>query len=136
MDRSLKLWIITILLLTTGIAVGQEPFSSIFDRLAKVERFAIGGVGYAGVISQGEKDFRAILSRSSITDFEKLYRTGNIQAKVYALVGLRILSPDRYNEFATALRTSKEMVETMTGCIEGKEPLAEVIKRVDAGEYR
>jgi hypothetical protein len=29
----------------------------------RTDRFAFGGVSYAGVISQGEKDYRAVLSR-------------------------------------------------------------------------
>lgn len=131
----LKLPTIVVLFLTTAVAVAEEPFNSIFDRLAQVERFAMGPVGYAGTISQSEKDFRSILARSSVADFEKLFRTGNMQAKVYALVGLHILGPERYDEFAKSLRISTEKVVTIHGCIIGKEPVAEVIKQIDAGSY-
>ena len=125
-----------LVLLTAATALAEEAFSVIFERLAKVERFAMGPVGYAGIISQSEKDFKAILARSSVTDFEKLFRNGNMQAKIYALVGLHILSPERYNEFAGFLRISTEKVETIRGCIAGKEPVAEVIKQIDRGDYQ
>jgi hypothetical protein len=39
------------------------------ERLAKVEYFAFGGMGHAGVRSQGDKDFRLILSRPSDDGF-------------------------------------------------------------------
>jgi len=131
-EQFVSCWIIAVSLLTASMATAEESFSTIFDRLAKVEIFAFGPVGYAGRISQGEKDFRSILARSSVVDFEKLYRTGNIQAKFYALIGIRKLSPERYDEFARPLRTSKEEVETAHGCIVGKEPVADVIKQIDA----
>lgn len=133
--RLMKFWTIAALFLTAGMALAEEPFSSIFGRIAKVDQFAFGPTGYAGRISQGEKDFRAILVRSSVVDFEKLFRAGNMQAKCYALVGIRRLSPGRYNDFAKSLRSSKEMVETVHGCIGGKETVAEVIKHIDAGDY-
>jgi hypothetical protein len=70
---------------------------AVLDRLSKVERFAFGPTGYAGVTSEGEKDFRAVLGRSSaLTDFEKLFAEGNIQAKSYALVGIRKLSQNAF----------------------------------------
>jgi hypothetical protein len=48
--------IIAALLLATAAAQSGGLRDSTLDRLTKVNRFAFGGIGYAGVISQGEKD--------------------------------------------------------------------------------
>ena len=103
------------------------------ERLAKVEAFAFGPTGYAGIASQGEKDHKLILSRPSASaDFERLFSVGNAQAKSYALAGLRTISPKRYEELSRALRGSNEMVVIQSGCIEWQEPLSDTLKRITA----
>ena len=122
-------------LMVAGAQAG-EPRDPTFERLAKVEVFAFGGIGYAGVISQGEKDYEAIFSRqSAAADFERLYATGNLQAKAYSLVGLRLLKPDKYRELSTLLRDSQTEVQTMHGCISGHEFARVVVEQIEAGRY-
>ena len=128
-------WFMTILLL---IAIPQtvQKADTAVERLTRVERFVFGGVGIAGVISSGEEDYRAILARPSATaDFERLFSTGNIQARCYALVGIRKLNPERFKELKQSLRNSNKQVATMKGCIVSHEPLEDVIKQIDAGRY-
>jgi hypothetical protein len=111
-----KLWLITALLFLT-VPESTQP-DTVLDRLSKVERFAFGPTGYAGVISAGEKVFRIVLARSSdLTDFEELFAEGNIQAKSYALVGIHKLSPTRFKKLTRPLRDSRESVTIMEGCI-------------------
>jgi len=130
-----KLWFI-IPLLFFAVPQTTQP-DAVLDRLSKVERFAFGPTGYAGVTSTGEKDFRTVLGRSSaVTDFEKLFAEGNKQAKSYALVGIRKLNPTRFKELARPLRDSKESVTTMEGCIISDEPFTSILKQIEAGKYR
>jgi hypothetical protein len=120
------------------ILVPQTAHSSdtVVERLAKIGIFAFGPTGYAGAISAGEKDYRTILNRSSaLEDFEKLYSTGNLQAKCYALVGIRRLDPTRFKELVRPLRDSKETVITMSGCIMSHETLGDVIKQIESGKF-
>ena len=122
--------------LVTAVPQAVQPVDTTFERLAKVERFAFGPVGFAGVTSSGEEDYRAILARpSAMADFERLLSSGNLQAKCYALVGIRKLSPQRFKELARSLRSSKEQVATMQGCIIFRVVLGDVIKQIDAGKY-
>lgn len=96
MVTKIKLLTGIFLLLTTVLALAEQPADPPLHGLAGVGVFAFGGVGIAGVTSQGEKDYRVILSRSSaLAEFEKLFATGNPQAKAYALVGIRALDVDR-----------------------------------------
>jgi|HubBroStandDraft_2_1064218.scaffolds.fasta_scaffold90501_2 hypothetical protein len=132
----MRLWIITALLLAAAAAQSGGSSDSTFERLAKVDRFAFGGIGYAGVISQGEKDYKVIFSRpSAMADFERLLLVGNSQAKGYALVGIRALGPSRFKELSHSMRDSKEGLLTEKGCIVSHEPLGVVLNRIEAGEY-
>jgi hypothetical protein len=130
----MKLWLVVGLLLFFGPLQTNQP-DVVLDRLAKVEQFAFGPTGYAGVISTGEKDYKIVLSRSSaLPDFEKLFAEGDSQAKAYALVGIRKLDPKRFAELARTFQESNESVATMHGCIVSHDTSAHVIKQIESGK--
>ena len=132
----MRLWVAVAVLVAVGIVQAGESIDAIFNRLVKVDRFAFGPTGYAGVISQGEKDYRSVLSRpSAIADFERLYSMDNPQAKSYALVGIGKLSPGRFKELSDSLRNSRDEVLTQSGCIVYHESFAAILKRIEAGQY-
>jgi len=133
----MKLWIVlVVLMMSAASAQPSEPVDLTFERLAKVDRFAFGGTGYAEITSQGEKDYKLILARTSaLADFEKLLSVGNPQAKSYALFGIRVLNSDRFKELSRNLRESKTEVVTQSGCIEYQERLGTVLEHIEAGEY-
>jgi hypothetical protein len=130
-------WTITVLLiLSVSITQAAHADDSTFDRLAKIDRFAFGGTGYAGTISEGEKEYREILSRpTALKDFERLYAVGNPQAKCYAVVGIRTLNPTRFERLSKSLRSEKTEVTTQRGCMVMHEPLGSIVKGIAAGEY-
>jgi hypothetical protein len=131
----MNFWLITALLF---VPVPQSPHSpdAVVERLAKTGVFALGSVGYAAITSPGETDYRTVFNRSSaLEDFEKLYSTGNLQAKCYALAGIHMLNPARFKELAQPLRDSKETVNTMTGCILSREACDDVIKQIELGRF-
>src|SRR5258708_2169459 len=100
----MRRWIIAAMLLTV-VTDAQETHDVVLERLSKVKYFAFGPSGFAGVRSQGEKDYRLILSRPSAkTDFEKLYSQGDPQARTYALVGIHKLNSKRFAELLPILR--------------------------------
>ena len=124
------------LLLTTALALAEQPADPTLHGLAGVGVFAFGGVGIAGVTSQGEKDYRVILSRSSaLAEFEKLFATGNPQAKASALVGIRALDVDRYGELSAPLRQASLKVTIQHGCVISHVPFSAIVKGIDAGGY-
>jgi hypothetical protein len=113
-----------------------HPPDAVVERLAKVGVFAFGPVGFAAITSPGETDYRTVFNRSSaLEDFEKLYSTGNLQAKCYALVGIHRLNPTRFRELIRPLLDSKETVNTMTGCILSREAFGNVIKQIESGRF-
>jgi hypothetical protein len=132
----MKLWLIVAFLVWAVPQQGSPTVDVALERLAKVEVFAFGGVGFAGATSVGETNYKIIVVRpSAFADFEKLYTVGNLQAKCYALVGIRKLNPQRFKELAQPLSGSKQTVNTEHGCIRGTEPIRAVIREIGSGIY-
>jgi hypothetical protein len=131
-----RVCIISAILLAVVMAQALESVDPAFDRLATVDRFAFGPVGYAARISQGEKDYKVILSRpSAMADFERLFAVGNPQARLYALAGIRTLNDVRFKDLARPLRGSRQQVLTQSGCVGTYESFSDVLGRIDAGDY-
>jgi hypothetical protein len=131
----MKFFFLLIMLVGFGLHA-QEPPDVVLERLAAVKIFAIGGIGFAGVRSQGEKDYRIILSRNSaLSDFEKVYASGNSQAKAYALVGIHILDTKRFDEVLLIIKASNEEIMTERGCMISTEYLGAIAKQIQRGQY-
>ena len=106
------------------------------ERLSKVPMFAMGGVGFAGLTSKGEEDFRLIMEDPEAAKvFESLYAHGNSPAKAYALLGLHTLNPQRFGTIYASLANSKEDVAVMRGCIASKQKLKIIAKEIDGNGY-
>ncbi|HKD02704.1 MAG TPA: hypothetical protein VKB77_09760 [Terriglobales bacterium] len=118
--------------------LANDTVDAAVNRLSTVERFAFGGVGYTGVISKGETDFKLVLAQrkpTALNAFEKLYAVGNPQGKSYALSGLKKLAPERFTELTATLGKSTEEVEVIRGCIVSHELLPEVAKQIGQGKF-
>ena len=128
------------MLLFCGSAVlADDPVKSAVKRLSNVEIFAFGGVGYAGLTSEGEIDFKLVLAQPqpvALTAFEKLYATGNPQGKSYALSGIKKLNPSRFKDLLASVGASTDEVEVERGCIVSHELLREVAKQIDRRKFR
>jgi len=128
------------LLLFCGIvALADDRVDAAVNRLSSVQRFAFGGVGYAGVTSKGEIDFKLVISeprQDALNAFEKLYAAGNPQGKAYALSGMKKLNPKRFKELLASLAASKDEVEVMRGCIVSHELLRDLASQIDKGKFR
>jgi hypothetical protein len=127
------------LLIFLLLPVGIRPQDQVASRqLSSTKVFAFGGTGYAGKISDGEIDFRAIYSQPhaiALGQFEDLYVNGNPEAKSYALAGIRQLAPARFEALKKSLVGSSLSVITMSGCIIEEKPLTTVAAEIDKGDY-
>lgn len=121
-----------ILLLLVTTALPADPLK----RLASVHDFAFGGIGVAGVTSEGELAFREVLKRRAAeADFTTLLDSGNAQARCYALVGLHVLNPKAYVIHARRFEHDNTAVCTIGGCIILTQPMASVVANITAGRY-
>lgn len=122
--------------LAAALTGSADEIAPVVKRLADVDLFAFGGVGFANVISQGEQDFEAILAHpSSESDFAKVFAAGTPEAKCYALVGLQRTNLAKFQQLSASLRSSKKQVSTMRGCIMSHSSLGEVVKQIEAGSF-
>lgn len=131
--------LILLALFSISPILADDTVDDAVKRLSTVEQFAFGGVGYAGVISKGETDFKLVLKQpkpTALNAFERLYEIGNPQGKSYALSGLKKLAPQRFAELVTALGKSGQDVEVERGCIISHEPLPEIAKQIGQGKFR
>lgn len=101
---------------------GRQAYQS----LLKVKLFAIGGTGYSGEISNGERSFDLLLSEShSLSAFRSLVKEATIEGGMYGLLGLMIAGCDCYNDESShflSVRTderNKESFKTQSGCLVG-----------------
>lgn len=130
--------VLTLLVMLCGISAAQDSISVSVERIAKTKFFAFGGVGLEKVTSEGEKDFKIVIAQPAavaLAAFEKLYATGNGEAKLYALAGIRRLDPKRFKAVLLSVKDSKEQVITMKGCILVRQTLGSIAKRIDSGAY-
>jgi hypothetical protein len=137
--RSAKWPLILLLLFSVSPVLADDTVDAAVNRLSTVDWFAFGGVGYAGVTSKGETDFKIVLAQpkpTALNAIERLYAIGNPQGKAYALSGLKKLAPERFAELVATLAKSTEEVEVMRGCIASHEPLPEVAKQIGQGKFR
>ena len=133
-----RIILIACLFLPVIPACAQQPVDDSIQRLAQVGTFAFGGVGIAGITSQGEKDFRVIMAQPpdrALALLEQLFKTGNLQAKCYALAGISVLNPTIFKEIYHSVVTSNDRVTTMQGCIIWHAALKNVAREIDEGKY-
>jgi hypothetical protein len=136
--RTMKSWVAITLLWAGAIAFSQDLTSVTLQRISNAKVFAFGGIGFAGTTSEGEKDFKIIMAlptKEAIIAFERLYATGNAQAKSYALAGIRKLDETRFDGLLTSVRASELKVQTESGCIVSERPLREVAMDLKSGKY-
>ena len=98
----------------------QPPvkLSATAAELAKVTRFALGGVGVAGTTSEGEVLARKLAKEpDAIAQFTVLAQHDNRVARLYAYWALRTLDPARAASQAPTLLSDPTKVEAMGGCM-------------------
>jgi hypothetical protein len=100
--------------------------------------FAFGGIGFAGATSDGEKAFRAVMTLphdAALETMESVFAKGGPVAKSYALAGIHVLAPKRFDELYRTLEHSQEKVQRMEGCIGFTETMQEVARKIRSGAY-
>ncbi|MEY2579068.1 MAG: hypothetical protein QOI49_1892 [Verrucomicrobiota bacterium] len=104
--------------------------------LRKTELFALGGIGAAGSMSEGERALREVLNESGVTArLEKLLSDASPAGQLYALLGLRVRDRAAYERALRKLRTTNAKVQTARGCILQQESFGDLVKEIERGVY-
>src|SRR6476659_1044586 len=115
--------IVGIVLSQLGISVATSENSAVRD-LAAAKSLAFGGVGVAGLMSEGERNLRAVLQRADASQqLQAAFDHATPAGKLYNLVGLRRCDRTAYQKVFDSLARPSDNVEVVRGCMISKEPL-------------
>lgn len=129
------LWFCVALLALTEFVRAEKQITS-EAALQKTGMFALGGIGVAGTMSEGERALREMLKEQDATArLEKLVSTGSPAGKLYALLGLRIRDRAAYERVLEKCRMLDAKVETARGCILSQESFRDLLKEIERGQY-
>lgn len=140
MDMNFKmsrasLWIAVWFFLSVGFLQAEQR-SDPDSVLRKTSSFALGGVGVAGSMSEGERGLREILKESDATArLESALPNASPAGQLYALLGLRLRDRAVYQRALEKYGGNNATVQTMRGCILQKESFRDLVKQIEHGDY-
>ena len=125
-----------IMLEQSGVSVAATSENSAARDVAAAKSFAFGGIGVAGLMSEGERNLRAVLERP---DASQQLLTALSHAtpagKLYILVGLRRCDRAAYQKVFDSLARPNDDVEVARGCMISREPFRQLLSEVQDGRF-
>lgn len=104
--------------------------------LRKAGSFALGGVGVAGTMSEGERALREMLNQPDVVArLESALPNASPAGQLYALLGLRLRDRAACERALEKYRANDATVQTMRGCILQQESFRDLIKQIEHGDY-
>src|SRR5262245_3917415 len=104
--------------------------------LAAAKSLAFGGVGVAGLMSEGERNLRAVLAQPDASQqLQAALAHATPAGKVYILVGLRRCYRTAYQKVFDTLSRPNDDVEIVRGCMISKEPFRQALSQVQDGRF-
>jgi hypothetical protein len=104
--------------------------------LRQASSFALGGVGVAGTMSEGERALRQVLKEADAgARLERLLPDASAPGQLYLLLGLRARDRSAYQRALARYGQRDTKVQTMRGCILQEESFRSLVKEIDRGEY-
>jgi hypothetical protein len=129
--------------LIAGIALSQHGISAAFSSensavrdLAMAKSLAFGGAGVAGLMSEGERNLRAVLEQPDASQqLQAAFAHATPPGKLYILVGLRRCDRAAYQKVFESLARPGDDVEVVRGCMISKERFRQVLSQVQEGRF-
>src|SRR5262245_53792009 len=119
-----------------GITAATSSENSAIRDLAVAKSLAFGGVGVAGLMSEGERNLRAVLKqRDASQQLQAAFAHATPAGKLYILVGLRRCDRAAYQNVFDSLARSNDDVEVVRGCMISKEPFGQALSQVQDGRF-
>lgn len=104
--------------------------------LAAARSFALGGVGVAGIMSEGERNLRAVLDRPDPSQqLQAALAHATAAGKLYILVGLRRCDRAAYDKAFSSLARPNDDVEVARGCMISREPFGQLLSQIQEGRF-
>jgi hypothetical protein len=119
-----------------GILAGSSSENSAIRDLAAAKSLAFGGVGVAGLMSEGERNLRAVLDRPDASQqLQAALAHATSAGTLYILVGLRRCDRASYQKMFESLACANGDVEVVRGCMISKEPFRQVLSEIQDGRF-
>ena len=119
-----------------GMSAANSSEDSAVRDLAAAKSLAFGGVGVAGLMSEGERNLRAVLERPNASQqLQAALAHATPAGKLYILVGLRRCDRAAYKKVFDSLGRPNDDVEVVRGCMISKEPFHQVLSQVQDGRF-
>jgi len=128
--------IVGIVLSQSNVSVATPSENSPARDLATAKSFAFGGVGVAGLMSEGERNLRAVLQRSDASqELRAALADTTLAGELYILVGLRRCDPAAYQKIFGSLARPNDNVEIARGCMISREPFRQLLSEIHDGRF-
>jgi hypothetical protein len=119
---------------TISIATSSQNLAA--QDVAAAKSLAFGGVGVAGLMSERERNLRAVLERPDASQqLQAALPQATPAGKLYILVGLRRCDRAAYQKIFDSLVRSNDVVELVRGCMISKEPFIQALSQVQDGRF-
>jgi hypothetical protein len=93
-------------------------------------------LGVAGLMSEGERNLRAVLERTDASQQLQAALTHATPAgELYILVGLRRCDPAAYQKIFSSLPRPDDDVEVARGCMISREPFRQLLSQIQDGRF-
>jgi hypothetical protein len=126
----------SIVLAQLGISLSAASDNSAVHDLAVAKSFAFGGIGVAGLMSEGERNLRAVLELPDPSQqLQAALPHATPAGKLYILVGLRRCDRAAYQKISGSLAVPNDNVEVARGCMISKEPFRQLLSEIQEGRF-
>src|SRR5882757_2250897 len=128
--------IMGIMLSQADISLAASSENSAARDLAASKSLAFGGVGVAGLMSEGERNLRAVLERpDGSQQLQAALAHTTPAGTLYILVGLRRCDRAAYQKVFDSLARPSDDVEVVRGCMISKEPFRQILSQIQDGRF-
>src|SRR5438094_10415878 len=125
-----------IVMVQSDVSLAATPENSPARDLAAAKSFAFGGIGVAGLMSEGERNLRAVLDRPDASQhLQAALAHATPAGELYILVGLRRCDRAAYEKISTSLSVSNDNVEVARGCMVSREPFRLLLSPIQDGRF-
>ena len=125
-----------IILAQVGASVATTSEYSATRDVAAAKSFAFGGIGVAGLMSEGERNLRSVLERPDASQqLQAALSHATPAGKLYILVGLRWCDRAAYQKVFDSLARPNDDVEVARGCMISREPFRQLLSEVQDGRF-
>jgi hypothetical protein len=118
------------------ISIATSSENSAAQDVAAAKSLAFGGVGVAGLMSEGERNLRTVLEGPDASQqLQAAFPHATAAGKLYILVGLRRCDRTAYQKVFDSLGRPNDDVQVVRGCMISKETFRQVLLQIQDGKF-